>query len=62
MVTLYSDAELWRSMSKATQAFARTNFSFERGRVLMRRVLGTVDLSVGNDDQALVVNRARPAP
>lgn len=49
-------------MSKAAQAFARTNYSFERGRVLMRRALEMVELFDGDDGQALVVNRARPAP
>ena len=62
VATLYSDAELWRSMSKAAQSFARTNYSFEHGRILMRRALEAVDLFSGDDDQELVVNRARIAP
>ena len=48
--------------SKAALSFARINYSFEHGRILMRRALGAVDLFVGDDDEALVASRARIAP
>ena len=59
---LYLDDELWRNMSKAAQSVARTNYSFERGRKVMRRALEAADFFVGDDDQALFVNRAKIAP
>jgi glycosyltransferase involved in cell wall biosynthesis len=47
IVSLYGDEAKWAEMSARAKAFARENFSFERGLDTMRKALSTAGVYVG---------------
>ncbi len=46
IVKLYKNKEIWEKMSRNALEFVRTEYSFERGRELMRKALELVDIYV----------------
>lgn len=55
VLCLYEDPEEWQRMSQAALAYAKTQFSFARGRDLMRSALAEVGIYVTDEDRGLLV-------
>ncbi len=57
---LYTNPVLWEHVSKNAKAFARTRYSFDQGRQLMRKALEAAEVFTPIENQALVATHARP--
>jgi glycosyltransferase involved in cell wall biosynthesis len=58
IVQVCADRESWERMSRCAQLFARQNFSFDRGRKLMKQALNTAGLFPAQENHALVLCRS----
>ena len=57
IVKLYNDKKLWQKMRENALNFVKAEYSFERGREIVRRALEMVDIYVPKDVEGFYVRR-----